>query len=84
MLDATESLITGLLPAVEEQLDSPATPYVGKTLARLLALGEDPTEARRLIAFCLADEANRMMIDRRAFDSKRYQTLLNALPDLPA
>jgi hypothetical protein len=84
MDDATENLITGLLPAVEEQLTSPATPYVAKTLARLLALGEDPPEARRLIAFCLADEANRMMIDRRPFDPKRYQALLAALPELPA
>jgi hypothetical protein len=84
MDDATENLIAGLLPAVDQQLESPATPYVAKTLARLLAAGEDPAEARRLIAFCLADEANRMMIDRRPFDPNRYQTLLNALPDLPA
>jgi hypothetical protein len=84
MDDATENLIIGLLPAVDQQITSPATPYVGTTLARLLALGEDPAEARRLIAFCLADEANRMMIDRRAFDPKRYQTLLNSLPELPA
>jgi len=84
MDDATENLINGLRPAVEEQINSPDTPYVGTTLARLLGTGEDPAEARLLIAFCLADEANRMMIDRRAFDPKRYQTLLNALPELPA
>lgn len=79
----TESLISSLLPAVDEQLASPDTPYVHTTYQRLLASGESPDSARQLIAFCLADEANRMLIDHRPFDPSRYQTLLALLPNLP-
>ena len=36
-----------------------------------------------MIALCLADESNRMFIDKRGFDIKRYQELLEELPELP-
>lgn len=77
-------LVTSLVPAVQEQLNSRDTTYVRKTYQRLLKLDYvDETEALKMIALCLADESNRMFIDKRNFDELHYQKLLNALPDLP-
>jgi hypothetical protein len=78
-----DDLVKNLLPAVEEQLESEQTPYVRLTLKRLIKLGEDQDESKMMIALCLADESNRMFIDKRSFDVIRYQDLLNALPELP-
>ncbi|MFC4990715.1 hypothetical protein [Rubritalea tangerina] len=82
-MEETE-LVDSLVPAVEEQLQSKDTTYVRKTYQRLLKLDDiDDALALRMIALCLADESNRMFIDKRNFDELRYQELLNALPDLP-
>jgi hypothetical protein len=76
-----ENLIESLLPAVEQQLESPDTPYVKKTFTRLVEKEAlSPEEAKELIALCLADESNRMFIDKRDFDVARYQQLLAGLP----
>ena len=76
-----ENLIESLLPAVEQQLESPDTPYVKKTFTRLVEKEAlSPEEAKELIALCLADESNRMFIDKRDFDVTRYQQLLAGLP----
>jgi len=76
-----ESLIESLLPAVDQQLDSEQTPYVKATFTRLVEKEQiSPDEARELIAVCLADESNRMYIDKRDFDVARYQQLLEGLP----
>jgi len=77
-----DSLIESLLPAIEQQLESPDTPYVKETFIRLVEKEElSPDEAKEMIALCLADESNRMFIDKRDFDVQRYQELLTALPD---
>lgn len=78
-----ENLVENLIPAVEQQLESGATTYVKATYDRLLKDGEESDEAKMLIALCLADESNRMFIDKRDFDVARYQELLNALPEVP-
>jgi len=79
-----ESLIRSLLPAVEQQLQSPQTPYVKATFTRLVEKEEiSPDQAMELIALCLADESNRMYIDKRDFDVARYQQLLESLPADP-
>lgn len=76
-----ESLIESLLPAVDQQLESPQTPYVRSTFNRLVEKQQlSPDQARELIALCLADESNRMYVDKRDFDVTRYQQLLDALP----
>ncbi len=78
-----ESLIESLLPAIEQQLESPDTPYVKAAFLRLVEKEEiSPDEAKELIALSLADESNRMFIDKRDFDVQRYQELLAALPEL--
>lgn len=77
-----ESLIESLLPAIEQQLESPDTPYVKSTFVRLVEKAEfSPIEAKEMIAVSLADESNRMFIDKRDFDVARYQALLEALPE---
>lgn len=78
-------LISSLVPAVQEQLKSKDTPYVRKAFDRIAVLEEvdGEEEALKMIALCLADESNRMFIDKRDFDVDRYKELLEALPDLP-
>ncbi len=77
-----ESLIESLIPAIEQQLESTDTPYVKNTWVRLVEKEDiTPNEAKEMIALCLADESNRMYIDKRDFDIARYQELLNTLPN---
>lgn len=77
-------LISSLIPAIEQQLNSPETPFVRITLDRLTSHDEIPLEeAMQMMALCLADESNRMFIDQRNFDIARYQSLLDGLPELP-
>ncbi len=76
-----ESLVEKLVPAIEEQIESPETPFVKLTYERLVKAGEEPEEAKMLMALCLADESNRMFVDQRSFDIQRYQELLDGLPD---
>lgn len=78
-------LISSLVPAVQEQLKSKDTPYVKTAFDRIAVLEEvdGEEEALKMIALCLADESNRMFIDKRDFDVDRYKELLEALPNLP-
>ena len=77
-----ENLIQSLIPAVEQQLESSETPYVQATFTRLVEKESlSPDQAKELIALCLADESNRMFIDKRNFDIERYQQLLTQLPE---
>ncbi len=76
--------IEQLVPAVEQQLDSPETHYVKEAYQRLLQDPEiDEQEAKLMIALCLSDESERMLDEESEFDSDRYQTLLAFLPKLP-
>lgn len=73
-----------LLPAVAQQLASPETPFVPETLRHLVdhhGIAED--EARYMIAFCLADEIERLGASGDGFDLERYKMLLALLPTLP-
>ena len=76
-------LIEQLIPAVSQQLESEDTPFVKVEFDRLVAAGESPHEAKKLIALCLADESDRMFKEKRDFDLQRYQTLLELLPMTP-
>lgn len=75
-----DDLLPDLLTAVDQQLTSPETPYVAKTLARLLKLGLDETEARTQIAICLGEEMDEVLRTRRGFDQNSYRARLDALP----
>lgn len=82
MFEETD-LVSSLTPAVEQQMDSEQTPFVRETYARLVENEFSDEEAKKAIALCLADESNRMYIDKRDFDLQRYEELLDALPELP-
>ncbi|BCU75676.1 hypothetical protein [Luteolibacter sp. LG18] len=75
-----DDLLPELLAAVEQQLTSPQTKYVAKTLDRLLKLGVPDSEAKEQIALCLGQEMDAAYRKRRGFDEKSYKGLLDELP----
>ena len=75
-----DDLLPDLLAAVEQQLVSPQTPYVAKTLARLTKLGLVETEAKTQIALCLGEEMDTLLRTRKPFDEKSYRSGLDDLP----
>lgn len=76
--------ILALLPAIDEQLASPETPFVAEALASLLEQDDiEEEEAKYMLAFCLADEIEKMTSEERPFNLARYQLLLTLLPTLP-
>lgn len=76
--------ILALLPAIEEQLTSAETPFVKTAYETVLAEDDiDETEAKYMLAFCLADEIEKMTNEERPFNLERYQMLLTLLPTLP-
>jgi hypothetical protein len=73
-----------LLPAIDEQLGSPETPFVPEAYQRILSEPDiDEAEAKYMLAFCLADELEKMAAEDRSFDLRRYELLLSFLPTLP-
>jgi len=75
-----DDLLPDLLAAVEQQLTSPQTPYVAKTLARLVKLGIAEADAKSQIALCLGEEMDQVLRKRRSFDEKAYRSHLESLP----
>jgi len=69
-----------LLLAVDQQILSPETPYVGKTYQRLLKLGLDDTAAKFQIAYCLCEEMDQILKKQRVFSEKSYRAALDSLP----
>jgi cellobiose-specific phosphotransferase system component IIB len=75
-----DDLLPELLRAVEQQLVSPQTKYVAKTLERLVKEGVPEAEAKEQIALCLGQEMDASFRKRRGFDEKAYRELLDELP----
>lgn len=75
-----DDLMPDLLLAVEQQLASPQTRYVAKTLDRLVKLGLPEDEAKSQIALCLGEEMDKILRTRKGFDEKSYRENLDALP----
>ena len=69
-----------LLLAVDQQILSPETPYVGKTYQRLLKLGLDDSAAKFQIVYCLCEEMDQILKKHRVFSEKAYRTTLDSLP----
>ena len=78
-----EELAESLVPAIEQQLESPETPFVMEHYKRLVDEGEDPYEAKMMIALCLADEVEKLQLEGRDFNLERYKNMLQFLPALP-
>jgi hypothetical protein len=75
-----DDLFPDLLAAVDQQLASRQTPYVAKTLTRLIQLGIGESEAKSQIALTLGEEMDKLLRTRRPFDEKSYRIALAALP----
>ena len=76
----SDDLLPDLLAAVEQQLASPQTKYVAKTLERLVSKGLEESEAKSQIAVCLGEQLDDMMRRKRGFDEKGYRESLDGLP----
>jgi len=79
------TLAEKLVPAIEEQIASKATPYVRQHFDRLVREEAcEELEAKEMMALCLADEVERMEQENdRQFNQMRYQMMLSFLPKLP-
>ncbi len=73
-------LLPDLLIAIEQQLASPQTPYVRKTLDRLVKLDVEETDAKTQIAICLGEQMDEVMRTKKPFDEKAYRAALDELP----
>lgn len=70
-----------ILAAVQEQIESPESPYVGEHYKRLLAAGIDEDEIKKMLGSVLAAEMWEISVQGRAFDEKQYIERLQKLPD---
>jgi len=76
----SDEVLPDLLAAVEQQLVSPQTKYVAKTLGRLMKGGLEEEQAKRQIALCLGEELDDVLRKKRGFDEKAYRAALDELP----
>ncbi|MCU0750511.1 MAG: DUF1841 family protein [Akkermansiaceae bacterium] len=76
----SDDLMPDLLAAVEQQLVSPQTKYVAKTLERLVKAGMEEMEAKHQIALCLGEEMDQVLRKKRGFDENAYRESLDGLP----
>lgn len=73
-------ILSGLLLAINDQLQSADTVYVKKTYDRLLATGMADAQIREELADCLGEELDEMLLLKRVFSEKSYRALLDRLP----
>ncbi|MCB0578644.1 MAG: hypothetical protein KDD10_04975 [Phaeodactylibacter sp.] len=79
-----EILKQQFLEIVDNQLDSNDPPETRQTLERLKKEGYSDADARLLIAQCVAAEMFNVMKHNEPYNSKRYVSNLNALPEPPS
>jgi hypothetical protein len=73
-------LLPDLLIAIEQQLLSPQTPYVRKTLDRLVKSGLGEDEAKTQMAIALGEQMDEVLRTKKPFDEKAYRAGLEELP----
>ncbi|MBF0097704.1 MAG: hypothetical protein HQM04_15150 [Magnetococcales bacterium] len=78
-----ENAAREILLAVDNQLHSPDMPEVKATYERMLSLGYDDEDARKLIGSALACEIFLILAENQEFDRDRYRATLDMLPELP-
>jgi hypothetical protein len=76
-------LRAALMDVLDNQLRDNDPPETRATLERLLALGSDREEARRLLACVIASEIFDVMKSNTPFDRERFVTRLHLLPAMP-
>jgi len=74
-----DELMTDLLAAVEQQLESPQTAYVKEAFERIIATGVAENEAKKSIAEVLGVFTDRMLEEREPFDEEGYKEALAGL-----
>lgn len=80
---SAKELSSNLIPAVEQQMESAETPFVKEHFLRLQEEGIEETEAKMMIALCLADEVETLQKEGREFNLLRYESMIQFLPILP-
>lgn len=70
-----------ILEAVDNQINSPETPYVKEHYQRLVSEGIKKKEAKRMLGCLLAVEMWEMQKYDRDFDEMEYIKKLEKLPD---
>lgn len=73
-------LLPDLLIAIEQQLASPQTPYVRKTLDRLVKAGLEESDAKTQMALALGEQMDEVLRTKKPFDEKAYRAALDELP----
>lgn len=83
--DTEEGQFAGeaLVEAIENQIRDGHPAETGRTLKRLMALGESRENAIRYIGCVLAVEVFEILENETSFDEARYVRNLQALPELP-
>ena len=76
-------LRAALMDVLDNQIRDNDPPETRATLERLLALGIDREEARRLLGCVIASELFDVMKSNTPFDRKRFVTRLHSLPAMP-
>lgn len=80
---AIPSFRMAIMEVLDRQLQELDPPETATTLKRLLALGIDLDEARRLIGLVLMWEYEQMKRHQSEFDIERFISALNRLPAVP-
>jgi Holliday junction resolvasome RuvABC DNA-binding subunit len=78
-----DAIILQFVQKVENQLKNNDPVEVRQTFERLKALGYSETNAKYLIAQCVASEMNRAVEHDQRFDKTHYIQLLERLPQSP-
>jgi hypothetical protein len=78
-----ERLNKAVLDVVENQIRQLNPPATKETFDRLVRLGHDQEEARRLIGCVVASEIFDILKNMEPYDETRYVAALRKLPELP-
>jgi len=82
-MDSSEILKQQYLKIIKNQLKLGEPPETKATFKRLLDLGIDKKRAKLMLADCLQIEMLTMFKEQRVFDIKKFNKLLNILPNDP-
>ena len=71
-----------IIAAVQDQLESPDSPYVKEAFDRLIKDNHSKEEVMKMLAAVLATEMWEISVQKRLFDEKIYKERLKKLPDM--
>ena len=68
---------------IDNQIKANDPPETGEAMERLLALGWDQLDAKKMVGQCIAIEIFNVMKHQEPFNKERYVRNLNKLPEEP-